>query len=131
MVLTIYSAMITNIAGTLTSQTAKSRILTNWPNIDPQAGIQAYSTFRTIALAGDSQLTVPQLGPEQFPLIDPVERFIPIFDPRPGTSNMDILQLEIANNIGVGTDWSFEAWGYWWDRSVMQAPGGLRHPGSN
>jgi succinate-acetate transporter protein len=42
---------------------------------------------------------------------------------------MDILEMQRGNNLDLAT-YTFEAYGYFWDRAAMETPGGPRHPGS-
>jgi len=125
---TAYSAQISNL-----SQVAltfiKCRLLTNWPDVDPvNEGVQGYGSNITRALKGDAEFTAPISGPDA-PLINASDRFILLFDPRPVVGAFTIIELELGFNPD-GVSVAFEAWGYYWDRSVMNAPGGLRHPGS-
>ncbi|MGR3295936.1 MAG: hypothetical protein ACUZ8A_06880, partial [Candidatus Bathyanammoxibius sp.] len=64
--------------------------------------------------------------------INSIDRFLLLYDPRQPASlgNTNILELQLAVNTDLAT-YSFEAYGYYWDRSVMQTPGGPRHPGSS
>ncbi|KKL17299.1 hypothetical protein LCGC14_2486920, partial [marine sediment metagenome] len=59
----------------------------------------------------------------------PNDRFILIFDPRQGAGVLNMIELEMGVNVNTDT-YAFEAYGYYWDRSVLNAPGGPRHPGS-
>jgi len=127
-VYTAYSAIITQVGGPVLIIRAKIRLLTNWPNVDPQAGVQAYAVAHTVPLNGSGNFTLPQLMPDR-PLVDPNDRFILLYDPRPASGQLTIMELEINSNV---TDdvFSYEGWGYFWDRSVMNSPGGPRHPGA-
>jgi len=109
---------------------AVCRLLTNWPDIDPIAGVQGYGSaiLRTIAIS--TAMTAP-LGAPAEPLINPADRFLLLFDPRPQPStDLAIVELKLANQVNNDL-YSFEAYGYYWDRSVLDAPGGLRHPGAS
>jgi len=137
-VYTIYHAIVAVLAGGVNSP-VKIRILTNWPNIDPDAGVQGYSTLGIGGTIQSTAFTSPIGGPgpiaavpQDYPYITPLDRFILCFDPRQQATlgAMDILSLEKEINTNNGT-YSFEAYGYFWDRSVMQAPGGPRHPGAS
>jgi len=129
-VFTCYDAQVTQTLGGITNGTLiKCRLLTNWPNIDPQAGVQAYSSFIVDEGLGSTALSPPFFGTDKL-LIGPNQRFLLMYDPRPQTGPFNIIELEIALN-GVGLTFSFEAWGYYWDRAAMDAPGGPRHPGAN
>ena len=110
---------------------AKCRLLCNWPNIDPQVGVQAFNTTRFVNFAGSSNFTDP-VGGESAQggnFIQPNDRFILLYDPRPTAGQLSIIELEVSDNV-LATNYAFEAYGYYWDRSVMDAPGGPRHPGS-
>jgi len=127
---TCYSAIIVQIAGSSLGFNAKIRLLANWPNIDPQAGVQGYATGISRATNADADFTPPNSLPD-FNLIGPNDRFILLFDPRPIGDDLAIVEIESGNNPGVGTNFSAEAYGYFWDRSVLNAPGGPRHPGAS
>lgn len=128
-VYTCYSLNYAQIDGDAIVRIVKGRLLTNWPNIDLQAGVQAYATgiqLRTDVSAGFT-------NPEGFltaPMVSPNDRFILLFNFQQSTLPMDIVEMEMSANINTAT-YSFEGYGYFWDRSVMNAPGGLRHPGSS
>jgi len=128
-VYTCYSAIIAQTVGTPNIVTLKARLLTNWPNVDAQAGVQAYATARLVTTNGSANFTAPFTVPALDTLITPNDRFILLFDPRPAAGQLTIMELEINENV-LAEVWSYEGWGYFWDRSVMQAPGGLRHPGA-
>jgi len=127
---TVYSATVAQIAGVTDSVSCKVRLLTNWPNVDVQAGVQAYGKTVRRPLSGSTNFTQPTSMPDSLDLISPLDRFILLFDPRPSAGRLTIMELEIADNV-LADSWSFEGYGYYWDRSVQQAPGGLRHPGAN
>jgi len=135
---TIYHAQVSQLTGVITAANIKTRILTNWPNVDPVAGVQGYGSHLQSRLSGSTNFNAPIAGPAGSansaagPLIFPLDRFLLMFDPRQSTSLLDmtIFQFELEVNTNAAT-YSFEAYGYFWDRSVMQAPGGLRHPGSS
>jgi len=132
-VYTAYGAGINQLTGVITSVSIMCRLLTNWPNIDPAAGVQGYSQNNRGVLGGVSAFTAPNAAAESGqPMVLDKDRFILLFDPRSGQNQQDITIMELK--LGFNTDlatYSFEAYGYFWDRSVLQAPGGLRHPGSN
>ena len=126
---TFYSLNVTHDAGgALLNPRLKSRLLTSWPNIDPQAGVQAYSFAKHTRLSGVINFTAPIEFLDE-PLISEPERYILFYDPRTTNNAITVAELEILNN-GVGDNYSFEGYGYFWDRGAMAAPGGLRHPGS-
>jgi len=128
-VYTAYAATITVVTGTPTTIRGKVRLLTNWPNVDVQPGVQAFATIVQPVLEAGSVMTSPNLGPSQ-PLVGGNDRFLLLFDPRPTAGQIQIMELEINENV-LAKVYSFEAYGYFWDRSVLQAPGGLRHPGAS
>jgi len=126
---TAYSLNIAQLSGTIAVTQAKSRLLTNWPNIDTLAGVQGYSTLLINIHDGATAFTPPQAGALPGPLMREVDRFLLLFDPRPSAGVLNLIELELATNTDAAT-YSFEGYGYFWDRSVLQAPGGPRHPGS-
>ncbi len=128
-VYTLYSVTYAKIVGSAAAVETRTQILTNWPNVDPQAGVQAFATAIVQDTGGTDNFDSPNSA-LRLPVIRDIDRFILIFDPRPGPGLIDILSMAIADN-GVGNSWTFECYGYYWDRSVMNAPGGPRHPGSN
>lgn len=130
-VYTCYAVTPVQLTGTVAGgQVAKCRLLTNWPDIDPiNVGVQGYSTWFAAALAGNSSLTAPLFGPGEYGLITANMRYILLFDFRPTAGNMNILELEYSDN-NLNDTYAFEAYGYFWDRAVLDTPGGLRHPGS-
>ena len=127
-VYTCYSLNIAQLTGASGSQTAKARLLTNWPNVDVLAGVQAYSSLIIRNFGTDPQFTAPIAGMDD-PLVTPLDRFLLLFDPRPSIVTLDIIEMESGENVDAAT-YSFEGYGYFWDRSVLNAPGGPRHPGS-
>jgi len=128
---TVYGLTLVQLTGTPAAGTvAKSRILTNWPDVDPTAGVQAYATARYALLLGSvGSLSAPQFGPDR-PLVEAIDRFILMYDPRSISGDMDIIELELSDNV-LNATYSMEGWGYVWDRAVMAAPGGPRHPGAS
>ncbi len=126
---TAYSAQVANLAQVALTL-IKMRLLTNWPDVDGvNAGVQGYASMIVLPLTGDADFTAPISGPSAS-LIQPADRYILLFDPRPVAGAFTIMELELGFNPD-GIEVSFEAWGYYWDRSVLQAPGGLRHPGAS
>ena len=129
----VYTCYSVNIA-VLTQATpidsfGKVRLLTAWPNVDPLAGVQAYGSARIVRVATNA-LTAPLGAITDNQTISPAERFLLLFDPRQGAAAPVIVELEYESNTNLDT-YSFEAYGYFWDRSVLNAPGGPRHPGSS
>lgn len=113
---------------TANGQGAKARLLTNWPNVDPAAGVQGFATVIARTMTSDSDFT-GEIGMPNQPLLSPEQRFLVLYDPRPAGGVLTIVELELGSNVNTAT-YSFETYGYFWDRAVMQTPGGLRHPGS-
>jgi len=131
-VYTCYHAMTVQTSGASLSGTfVNLRLLTNWPDVDPvQDGVQGFATYREVPLGTDGTFNFPVAGPTA-PLIDPQDRFILLFDPgvvSAGTA-MDIVAIQRNANLN-NANFSFEAYGYYWDRSILDTPGGPRHPGS-
>jgi len=125
---TVYSVNISQLTGTINGQFTSVRLLTNWPNADPAAGVQGYgSHFRPTW--GGSNVPPPTSGFFIQPL-SPLDRFLLLFDPRPSAGSLDLVSLALQDNTNLAT-YSFEAYGYFWDRSVLNAPGGPRHPGAS
>ncbi len=128
-VFTCYDATMASLTGTAGQPNGKIRLLTNWPNIDPDAGVQGFSSLLVFAIALNTNFTSPIAGPNQ-EIIKPNQRLMILYDPRPIGGDMPIIEMELGENILAAT-YSFECWGYFWDRAVMQVPGGLRHPGAS
>jgi len=126
---TCYSAF----ASTLTPESAsqiKLRLLTNWPDVDPiNPGVQGYGSIVVSTQDFGTEFTAPKSGPPQS-MIGAADRFVLLFDPRPVVGAFAILELELDENT-LARQYAFEAWGYYWDRQVMNTPGGPRHPGAN
>lgn len=113
-------------------QGLKVRLLTNWPNIDPQEGVQAYSTLRIGNVNTDDDFTAPigGAGQVQARFILPQDIYLLLYDPRPLNVAMTIIEMEMGFNT-LAENYSVECYGYYWDRAVLDTPGGLRHPGSS
>jgi len=129
----VYTCYSVNIAvltqATPTNQSGRIRLLTSWPNVDPIAGVQAYGSTKLCRI--ESNMTTAPLG--GFTDVDPLspsDRFLLLFDPRAGPGPTTILELSLENN-DLNDTYSFEGYGYYWDRSVLNAPGGPRHPGAS
>jgi len=110
----------------------KSRLLTNWPNVDAQAGVQGFSTLRITGVSGSVNFTAPVSGDGTGggKIHEPGDRYVLMYDPRPSAALTNIIELEVSDNV-LATNYFFEAYGYFWDRSVMDAPGGPRFPGAS
>jgi len=128
---TCYSANVAVLLSTLGAPlTGWCRLLANWPDIDPVVGVQGYGSFIGLVIGVEELNTAPQ-GALGGTLIGPNDRFILLFDPRPQpTTDLTVVELKISEQVLADT-YSFEAYGYYWDRSVLNAPGGPRHPGSS
>lgn len=107
----------------------KLRLLTNWPNMDDDVGIQGTGTLRIVNTDQAAGFTPPEGGPSAA-MLSSLDRFILLFDPRPAAGAFTIVELELSGSTD-GRTYTFECWGYYWDRGVMNAPGGPRHPGSS
>jgi len=112
-----------------TSNLTKIRLLTSWPDIDNTAGIQAYDAVHAARVESSAGFTAP-LGGLTTNSVFPNQRFLLLFDPRPSTIALTIVELEYGDN-DLNDQYVFQAYGYFWDRSVLQAPGGPRHPGAS
>jgi len=128
-VYTCYALTFVQLTGTVDSARVKVRLLTGWPNVDPSTGVQAFATARFVNIFGNTGHTAPIAGPEEA-LVSPEQRFLLLFDPRPSGADLVIAELEWRVNQNLAT-YVFEGYGYYWDRAVMNAPGGPRHPGSH
>lgn len=127
---TCYDINTAQLTGAFTPTSAKFRLLTGWPNIDPLLGVQAYGAFRVYSFNGAALFTAPVVGiSNEQPFSSPM-RFLLLFDPRANAGQLTIVELELALNLDLAT-YSFEAYGYYWDRQVLDTPGGPRHPGSS
>jgi len=129
----VYTCYSANIAG-LTVATlgiGKCRLLTNWPDVDDDIGVQGYGSVKMVQVDGSSGFTPPFTGALiGGALVQPSDRFILLFDPRPVVGAFDLVELEISDLVDTNT-MAFECWGYYWDRQVLNTPGGPRHPGSS
>jgi len=129
-VYTVYSmTAVQNPAGTVAASNAKGRILTNWPNISIDGGVQGYATCRIRTIQGSTTWRDPKAG-SVVELVEPNDRFLLIHDPHPASGSMTLAEIDWAVNTD-GDTYDFEIYGYHWDRLVFQTPGGPRHPGSS
>ena len=127
----IFTCYAVTLAAAVTSddglQNAFCRLLTNWPPAD-SPGVQGFSTNRGTILSPSPE-PVPK-GQFRETLFDPQYRYLLLFDPRAGAAGrINLVELSYLTVAGTAKTLSFEASGYWWDRSVLDAPGGPRHPG--
>lgn len=129
-VYTCYYAMVVQLTGAPSTQTYKTRLLTSWPNVDVIPGIQAVSTYIAHQVRASTPTFTPPISGPREPDISPNDRFLLLYDPRQSGGPTEIIEWEYDLNLEDAT-YSFEAYGYYWDRSVLQAPGGPRHPGSS
>jgi len=127
-IFTCYNAQVSNVDATSIAA-VRCRLLTNWPDVDAAVGVQGFATHLVRAQTGSSFFPAPLSGPDD-PLVMPSDRFILLFDPRPVAGAFDIVSLAISENTNT-VNFAFEAWGYYWDRQVLNTPGGPRHPGSS
>ncbi len=132
-VFTCYAVTIAQIVGTPTTPRAKLRLLTNWPDVDPVAQVQGFATFQVSTIEANANFSVPTSGLGKDGIGNwpgSHDRFILLLDPRQGISeDLTIVEMELGENI-LNNQWVFEAYGYYWDRGVLNTPGGPRHPGS-
>lgn len=131
-IFTCYALTFVQLSGAIGSASIKSRLLTNWPNVDVIPGVQGFSTYEVLGMSGGSNFTPPTSGvgsSNSFP-INNNARFILLFDPRPSAGPLAIVEMELNENVNLAT-YSAEGYGYFWDRSVLNAPGGPRHPGAS
>lgn len=127
----VYTCYMATIAQLTASeiQTFKCRLLTNWPDVDDDAGVQGAATLLIVSAGVSATFTAPFGGP-QVPLVTAAQRLILLFDPRPVAGAFTIVELEATPAVDT-QQYAFETWGYYWDRGVLNAPGGPRHPGSS
>jgi len=127
---TCYSLNFSQLTGVGITDAIGARLLTGWPDVDPVVvGVQGYGSHIMTPMVNDPTMTAPISAPG-IHLIGPADRFLLLFDPRPSGGDLDIVELEFGNNVDTVL-YTFEGYGYYWDRSVLQAPGGPRHPGSS
>lgn len=127
---TVYNLNFSQLTGTGITDAIGVRLLSNWPDADPAVvGVQGFGSHIMTPMVIDPTMTPPISAPG-IPLVGPNDRFLLLFDPRPGAGTLIIVEMEFGNNVDTVT-YTFEGYGYFWDRSVLQAPGGLRHPGSS
>lgn len=130
-VYTCHSANAGQLTGILASTGVKLRLLTNWPNIDPQPGVQGYNAVHMGVTRTQDEATGQRSAPTNTTLFEiPNMKTILLFDPRPSAGAITLVEIEWNENTDLAT-YVFECYGYYWDRQVMNIPGGLRHPGSD
>lgn len=130
-VYTYYAYNWGQLTGTLSTAGLSVRLLTNWPNIDPLAGVQGFDTMIMGVPRTQGNNTGQQSAPTNGTMLFfESARFIPLYDPRPSGGQITIVELQHNDNVDLAT-YVFQAYGYFWDRQVMNTPGGLRHPGAD
>jgi len=123
-----YDVSFATLTVTFDNDLTKVRLLTNWPDSDPSVpGIQGYGSLAVYTTAADAQFTPPVVG-FTIPVIGAAQRFIPLWTTQ--GSGLTIVEVEHGGNVDTAT-YSFEAFGYYWDQAVRDAPGGPRHPGAD
>ncbi len=127
---TCYTLTLAQLSGALAGNAVMSRLLTNWPDIDPASGVTGYGSALVLEQAGSGGFENAPVAGVNGPLVNPNDRFLLLFDPRPSAGALDIVEMRLSANVDLAT-YSFEGYGYFWDRSVLNAPGGPRHPGSS
>ena len=128
-VYTCHAVTIAHLTGASVAQSVGIRLLTNWPNIDPQAGVQGFSTGFGSFMRTSGDFTTPPIAQIEANNLGSLQ-YVILFDPRQSGINLDLVELKHSENLENST-YSFEVYGYFWDREVMNTPGGLRHPGSS
>lgn len=110
----------------------KLRLLTNFPPGDPTGGTGGYGLTRigSAAFRVNTGFTAPFGAGNNNILIGAHEDKILLFGPQPSQSEVNITEMELPENV-LNNEYSFEGYGYFWDRAVLQAPGGPRFPGSD
>lgn len=130
---TLYGLTQARTSGsTETATQMKVRLLTNYPDASPDVpGVQGFASWLRVPITVIANTTPPNAGGD-LPMISPEQRYILLFDPAQVSplTDMPIISVERDANVD-GIVVITEAWGYYWDRSVMNTPGGPRHPGSN
>lgn len=126
-VYTCYGVQVVELAiATVQATIITTRLLTNWP-VTEVGGINGFSLTNGHVADNDGIFPASSQGE----LITSAMRYILLFDPRPGP-NADVVLVEAwPNDNSLNETYVFEAWGYYWDRNVLDAPGGPRHPGSD
>lgn len=109
----------------------KCRLLTNWPDATSEvAGVTGFATYRTTPTELMANARLPNSGPAR-PFLEPNDRYVLLFDPSVVAVGSDMTIVEIDRDMSIATaTYAFEAYGYYWDRGVLDAPGGPRHPGA-
>jgi len=126
-VYSLYGAVSEDTGGVAVGSEMSLRILTGWPNIDSTAlGIGFYGQTTIVALDALSLLNNAPIGQ----LVSDIDKFKLIFDPHSAASG-DLRILAMVRNDNVdGETVRWEVYGYFWDRAILNTPGGPRWPGS-
>jgi len=129
---TCYDAFTSWIAGPTDTGTAiRARLFAGWPDINVTGGVQGYETMKFLPMASQLGWSTNPIAGAEFPLIDPLQRFILLFDTSVQFANDALTILRIDRNANVNTTlYTFQAYGYYWDRAILSTPGGPRHPGA-
>jgi len=126
-VYTCYAVTVVELAIAVVQATQVSaRLLTNWP-VTETTGITGFSVVNTRVADNDGVFPASPQGE----LIPPSWRYILLFDPRADPTSAITLVEAWPNDNTTDETYVFEVWGYYWDRNVLDAPGGPRHPGSD
>lgn len=128
---TFYSFNAGQLTGIAEATGTSVRLITNWPNSDPVAGVQGYDVmFMGVDRTQDNNVGQFSAPTNTMNPYDSIHRFMPLYDPRPSAGQITIVELQRNDNTLAAT-YVFQCYGYYWDRQVMDTPGGLRHPGSS
>lgn len=123
-----YDANVGQLTGVPDNANTRIRLLTNWPDASPDiVGLQGYGSNLIILTQADADFTAPIVGWGAGP-VTPNQRFLPLWTVQ--GSGLTIVEMEFGGNTDAAT-YTFEVFGYYWDRAVMEAPGGPRHPGAS
>ncbi len=125
----VYSIIAANsqlTSGTAIGTDISLRILSSWPNLSAVlTGINFAAPTRSVP-AGPALLN----GPPQGDLVRTNDRYILIFDPASVNAGNALLIATIVRNANVDTETAvYTLYGYYWNRDIVDQPGGPRHPG--
>ncbi len=112
-------------SGTPRSDLVKFRMFTNWPSVDFQAAITPFNSAHAAVFVGSTLFTG---GVAVAPFNDtvPAIRGLLSWDPRGLSQPLLLCEFEMANISGTTVLVSVQ--GYFWDRAVLNTPGGPRFP---
>ena len=125
----IVSCGFQKVAGTAGAFSIRRRIITHWPDINLDPGIVAFEDIIVGITRGVDGIGDPETAGDRPWIVSPEDKML-IFDPRSSPNNMTIVEFAINDNENTIT-YRAQAYGYFWDRSVMETPGGPRFPGSS